>query len=161
MQPVVIGQQFIHGLTGGDPATITSVALDLASRLWDQAKREPEEQKRTDLLCATGFAMHLLGDSYAHRHLLDTEHSSEEAPMYPTGCGHASAPDWGHKPDHPLDSRQRWIDWQNYFDDIKKVFGSSYKDNVTGWFGQLLQPPSASDDNECLLAATVFRNRTQ
>lgn len=29
MQPVVIVQQFIHGLTGGDPKTVTSVALDL------------------------------------------------------------------------------------------------------------------------------------
>lgn len=169
MLPVVIVQQYIHGLTGGDPDKVTSAARELATNLWNQAaKARTDDANRANLLCATGFALHLLGDSYAHRHLKDEDHTSE-APMYPTGCGHASAPSEGHLPDHPLGIGYRWQDWQKYFDQIAAVFGSSgFKATTTAWFHGLSRPPgtpsvwlfSTSDDNECLFEDSLWGHIT-
>jgi hypothetical protein len=101
-------QQFLHGLTGGNAKDLQAAARELVQELslnipW-QSGGLPRSGD-TSGLCALGFALHLYGDSFAHRRLDDPD------TMYSTGRGHAGD---GHKPDRPLSSRDRAEQWIDY-----------------------------------------------
>lgn len=116
---MVAVQQFLHGLTGGTTEGVQTVAREiireLSYQIWQSDGGPPSGN--TSALCALGFAMHLYGDSFAHRQINKPES------MYPTGRGHAGH---GHEPDRPLSSSFRTQDWGNYL-----VKASGYLGNFT------------------------------
>lgn len=90
---MVTVQQLVHGLTGGTASAVRDVAGRTVQTLRQQATR-------TDSFanwCAVGFALHLYGDSFAHRVMGDPGDDPDK--VYSTGQGHA----WHlHYPDWPL-----------------------------------------------------------
>jgi len=98
-------QQMLHGLTGGSPSAVRSIAISAVTVLGEAARAEKDPQRRADAQCALGFALHLYGDSFAHTRLKNT------LKMYPTGLGHffdATAPD------QPLTTQPRMAMWREY-----------------------------------------------
>lgn len=90
---MVLVQQLLHALTGGDAKAVQSAAGASVSRLALALSTTHAGTERDVALCALGFAMHLYGDSYAHTRM------DSPTLMYPTGRGHA----WDmHYPDYPL-----------------------------------------------------------
>jgi hypothetical protein len=98
-------EQLLHGLTGGNADTVTAVATSIIKTLATRAEQEKGSPARTTTLCSLGFAIHLLGDSFAHRQL--------EVPkkMYRTGFGHAG--DFTF-PDLPMFNDTRETNWIAY-----------------------------------------------
>ena len=96
-------QQLLHALTGGKSEAVKKVALDTARTLRDVARASHDDCD----LCAYGFAIHLLGDAFAHRDLRD------ETVMYPTGVGHG--PDLT-LPDRPLYNARREQLWEQWLE---------------------------------------------
>jgi len=88
---MVAVQRYLHGLTGSDSAAVSKAAEETLRALVAGTARMgglvPNQ------ICAAGFAVHLLGDSFAHRRLDDASQ------MYPTGRGHLTD---GHNPDFIL-----------------------------------------------------------
>ncbi|HXZ01420.1 MAG TPA: hypothetical protein VEI03_15605 [Stellaceae bacterium] len=80
--------QFVHALTGSPAENVTAAAIDLIRTL-----RSGQEAAKLDPVraCAIGFALHLLGDSFAHRRLDKPDRT------YPPGLGHFRD---GHDPDY-------------------------------------------------------------
>src|SRR5262249_28965529 len=109
---MVVVQQLLHGLTGGEAMELRAVATDVVSAL---RKAITAGSNDSNHLCALGFALHLTGDSFAHTRLDDMAKKPAERRMYPTGKGHA--PDYGW-PDHPLHTGARAGEWIDY---LKKV----------------------------------------
>jgi hypothetical protein len=118
---MVTVQQALHGLTGGSPEAVRSIASETARTLVDELRAEKDAQKRTDEQCALGFALHLYGDSFAHTRIKNA------AKMYGTGIGHFYD---ASKPDQPLSSPARLAMWRRYletapalvFDDSKAEY---------------------------------------
>ena len=84
-------QQLLHGLTGGSSASMNSAAKSIVSILWKDVQvaveadsGSPAAHERPERICALGFGLHLLGDSFAHRML----NASDRDRMYRTGRGH-------------------------------------------------------------------------
>jgi len=102
-------QQFLHGLTGGKSDEVRKVAEEIVKELSDKIPWKSggiPSTGDTSSLCALGFALHLYGDSFAHRQLDKPES------MYPTGRGHFGD---GVRPDRPLFSSFRTQDYlENY-----------------------------------------------
>jgi hypothetical protein len=98
-------QQTLHGLTGGSPEAVRTIAVDAAKALGEKARTEKDPRKRADAQCALGFALHLFGDSFAHTRLKNT------TKMYPTGLGHFFD---ATTPDQPLSSAARLSLWRDY-----------------------------------------------
>jgi outer membrane protein OmpA-like peptidoglycan-associated protein len=97
-------QILLHGLTGGPSDALSRAATSLVNELLAEAEMPAFQAKMgvstpTDpnLLCAIGFAFHLLGDSYAHRRLRNEEW------LYGPTLGHAVDQ---VMPDRPLYIRQ-------------------------------------------------------
>jgi len=87
---MVVAQQQLHALTGGQAAVMVAVAQDTLSALRQGMKwAEPDGSQ----LCAVGFALHFYGDTRAHRQL------AAPTTMYETGLGHAGDL---HYPDYAL-----------------------------------------------------------
>lgn len=103
---MVVIQQLLHGLTGGRSQAVRQVARSLVTEMEHQREANPHDPNS---LCALGFSLHLLGDSYAHTRLDDP------SLMYPTGRGHAPDYTW---PDHPLHTLAREEDWEGYLDQM-------------------------------------------
>jgi hypothetical protein len=114
--PLVIVQQLLHGLTGGDSEAVTKVAgrLMMSFRQRVSAAKAANEPDYPNLLCALGLSIHLYGDSFAHRQLGTAE---TEKTMYDTVWGHTRD---RHHPDHPCIARNREQAW-------------AYDARVTGW----------------------------
>ncbi len=104
---MVAVQELLHGLTAGDADAVTRVARHITIDLKNVVDTKEASGIRPDPedFCALGFALHLYGDSYAHR---DIYHAKV---MYPTGRGHAYH--FTH-PDHPLLSGPREELWEGY-----------------------------------------------
>ncbi len=122
--PKVLGrmaeiQQLLHGLTGGNSEHLRNVAVTTLDRL--RTKLASKKERLPERLCALGFAFHLLGDSFAHRKLLNPKK------MYPTGRGHASDMTL---PDHPVYNDDRVVEWENYAKNIPNLFRSDLKEVV-------------------------------
>ena len=97
---LVTVQQLLHGLTGGTASEMLTTAGNIIESLmagYDEAQTNVDKVNR---LCAIGFAVHLLGDTLAHRRL-DSGGLDAPGKMYPTGKGHAFD---GTKPDNLLKS---------------------------------------------------------
>ncbi|PJZ51906.1 hypothetical protein [Leptospira adleri] len=112
-------QQLLHGLTGGNSEHLRNVAIVTLDRLRNELTSKKEKQP--EKLCALGFAFHLLGDSFAHRKLYNSNK------MYPTGRGHASDMTL---PDHPVHSDNRVSEWEKYAQGIPNLFRSKLKEIV-------------------------------
>ena len=85
---LVTVQQLLHGLTGGTAAEMLTTADKILETLMSKVKWAQSSADKATKLCAVGFAVHLLGDTLAHRRL---DSGGLEAPgkMYATGRGHA------------------------------------------------------------------------
>lgn len=91
---MVTVQHLLHALTGGQAQATQEVARLVVKEVRASVEASRADTKeRAASLCALGFAVHFLFDSFAHVKL-DDEHT-----MYETGMGHAG--DW-HYPDYPL-----------------------------------------------------------
>ncbi len=98
-------QQLLHGLTGGDAEEMRDTAkaiLKTLAQSWKEFNNDKSKSitDKTEILCAIGFAVHLLGDTLAHKRL-DSGGLDAPGKMYPTGMGHAYD---GYKPDILLES---------------------------------------------------------
>ena len=87
---MITAQQLLHGLTGGDAKRLTHAAHESARKLI-LSLHDASDSERNEKLCAIGFAIHLIGDSFAHRFL------DGDTVTYATGSGHAAH---GTMPDH-------------------------------------------------------------
>jgi outer membrane protein OmpA-like peptidoglycan-associated protein len=85
-------QGLLHGLTGESGEELTLSAQRLVGDLLQRALRTGSPPD-PDLLCATGFAFHLLGDSFAHRLLAKGKR------LYSSPLGHFAD---NVMPDRPL-----------------------------------------------------------
>ena len=107
---MVATHYFLHGLagipvksSGNSSASIRIAAQNILQDLNDKLDRG--EGDRMVLRCAQGFALHLLGDSFAHVNLKD------ESKMYEPGLGHARDK---HKPDFVFahtSPENKWQEW--------------------------------------------------
>lgn len=82
---------YVHALTDQDAEKTTAAAQATLDRLLDQGNAP--DIADPNRVCAAGFAVHLLGDSFAHRRL------RERTRMYPAGMGHFRD---DHDPDYVL-----------------------------------------------------------
>ncbi len=100
---MVTVHHYLHGLTDGDAEAVTAAAIATLQALVPHgggvAELEPNH------VCAAGFAIHLLGDSFAHRRL------REPTRMYPPGLGHFRD---DHNPDFILYNETRTNNYLRY-----------------------------------------------
>lgn len=102
---MVTVQQLLHGLTGGSPEAVRTIAMRTAESVGARARSEKDPRQRADAQCALGFALHLYGDSFSHVRI------KNPAKMYPTGLGHFFD---ATTPDLPLSSTARMGMWREY-----------------------------------------------
>jgi len=104
-------EQISHGLTGGNSTILREVAERTIKKIIEDLNARPQIQHEQMITraCALGFALHLYGDSFAHRDL------DNESKMYPTGRGHGLAA--VTNPDHPLLDKRR-DPWKQYMQDM-------------------------------------------
>ena len=95
---MVVTQQLIHGLTGGDIDSLRAMAINTVDTLLYHWLNEVSPARRGTRACALGMALHLYGDSHAHRRIADVG-TAETNTMYNTGYGHFIP---GHYPDYVL-----------------------------------------------------------
>ena len=90
---MVATQFFLHALTGSAVADVRAAALGIIKDVDRELAGARDPQERANLVCARGFAAHLLGDAFAHARL------DKAGVLYSTGTGH-----WkdGHVPDYML-----------------------------------------------------------
>src|SRR5579875_201668 len=146
--PMVIVQQLLHGLAGGNSAAVTEVASDLVKSFAEKV-RESKPDRDSDYgnrLCALGFSLHLYGDSFAHREL------ENDSRMYDTGWGHARAQ---NHPDHPCIATSRERAWKGYALRVGEFFDAQSPpvDNVaatklTYIDGHCVGAPDSTDDDD-------------
>jgi hypothetical protein len=86
---MVAVEQLLHALTGGDSAGMRTVALGILRHLLDGANGGLPDSKasRPAVLCAIGFALHMYGDTFAHR-ILPWFNETQGETLYSTGRGH-------------------------------------------------------------------------
>jgi len=113
---MVVVQQLLHGLTGGESKAVRSVAADVVKKLQNEIASGAVD---ADHFCALGFALHLVGDSFAHTEI---DHPDK---IYPTGSGHTRDYTWL---DHPLHLLSREKDWEQYLKEMGSFFAPSQPD---------------------------------
>ena len=100
---MVASQFYLHALTGAPPESVRNAANQMISDL-DTSIQALEKQKAANtqdivnLWCARGFAIHLLGDTYAHATL------DKPSVLYDPGLGHLRD---GHERHSELGTTQR------------------------------------------------------
>jgi len=99
---MVAVHQYLHGLTDTAAQPVTDVAVAIIKTL----RRQEESHPDPNTACAIGFAIHLLGDSFAHRQL----HGSTDH-MYAPGMGHFRD---NHDPDYIDFTEDRMKLWETY-----------------------------------------------
>jgi hypothetical protein len=141
---MVLVQQLLHGLTGGGAVTVQHAASTIATRLAAAVPNRKNDAAvpydRNESLCALGFAMHLYGDSFAHREMSPARSQW----MYSTGMGHAKDL---HYPDYPLCAKladnPKW-DWHCVAEsDGRFASWSGYMQSVYSLVYPNVQVPSA------------------
>ena len=103
-------QQLLHGLTGGTAADLLNTAELIATSLARDIAWNGSGPMDVNKLCAFGFAVHLLGDSLAHRQL-GSGGLTEPGVMYETGSGHFRD---GTEPDKVLKSATGLDGWSRF-----------------------------------------------
>jgi len=117
---MVEAQEYVHALTGSDAGNVTKAAIAILRDL--RAGKGMSGKSEQARACAEGLAIHLLGDTFAHRRLhLD---SSKPVQTYPTGLGHIHD---GHDPDYIIFNKADNIDrrplWKSYVDALAGALG--------------------------------------
>lgn len=149
---MVASQFYLHALTGAPPESVRNAAKQIIAELDSQiAKRNapmttPEKRRavrtrdyageRQDLVnlwCERGFAIHLLGDTYAHATLDDSR------VLYEPGLGHFRD---GHEPDLVL--RRGIQHWAVWVGEASGVLGYQTDQSVVAI--RPASPPNAGDD---------------
>lgn len=116
---------YLHALTGKPTKDIRDAALAVIESLdkeighlqtleTDPRKAKPEPQHLVNLWCERGFAIHLLGDTYAHSKLRD------RANLYYPGTGHFKD---RHQPDLLL--RRGEAHWKEWVKQLAQVLRSA------------------------------------
>jgi hypothetical protein len=100
---MVTVHHYLHALTDGAAETVTAAAIATLQALTPQGDSEGDLEPNR--MCAAGFAVHLLGDSFAHRRL------ASPTRMYPPGMGHFRD---DHNPDFILFNEQRTENYMQY-----------------------------------------------
>ena len=102
-------QYYLHGLTGQNKATVRAAAKQLFLNLDERLHQaDLSSTDRTVLACASGLALHLYGDSFAHSMFPNDDNTI----LYRTGIGHGkylAAPDYMAQTEHA--SGDQWRDW--------------------------------------------------
>jgi len=117
--------QYLHGFTDGKAPLVTAAAVATLQKL--RSKVKPGEFD-PNLTCAIGFAIHLLGDSFAHRRLhsrscTSANLNSPDCTTYPPGSGHYRD---NHDPDYILysgDGTDRPALWLAYAKTLAAAMG--------------------------------------
>lgn len=110
---MVTVHHYLHGLTDGNSDAVTEAAGKILQDLLPAG--EGPEQLDPNRVCAAGFAVHLLGDSFAHRRIKDPKR------MYPPGRGHLSD---DHNPDFILYNTERSQSYLKYAQELDKALKS-------------------------------------
>jgi len=120
---MVATQWYIHGLTGMEATRVRRVAGLIAADRTSAARAATNAQDRVNLVCEAGFAMHLLGDTFAHAQLSEKNQKT----LYAPGNGH-----WldKHVPDDILSRslgavRTPTAHWQEWVQEAAKSLGHS------------------------------------
>jgi len=100
---MVTVHHYLHALTDGDATAVTAAAI--ATLMAVAPRGDSEGDLEPNRMCAAGFAVHLLGDSFAHRRL------ASPTRMYPPGLGHFRD---DHNPDFILFNEQRTEKYLEY-----------------------------------------------
>jgi len=111
---MVTVHHYLHALTDGDAAAATRAATRTLETLLDQGNAP--DFADPNRVCAAGFAVHLLGDSFAHRRLRDPTR------MYAAGMGHFRD---DHNPDYVLYDDDRVKDYMIYARALDSAFRST------------------------------------
>jgi hypothetical protein len=117
---MVAVQFYLHGLTGTRPESVRSAATTMINILEDRIKQlrrlpgQKSQQEIINIWCMRGFAIHLLGDTYAHTMLGDTN------TLYKLGLGHAKDK---HEPDYVF--RRGETHWVNWVNDLSAYLGAN------------------------------------
>ncbi len=105
---------YLHALTDQDADATTKAARATLTRLLDQGNAP--DIADPNRVCAAGFAVHLLGDSFAHRRLREPKNR-----MYPAGMGHFRD---DHDPDYVLYDESRADKYLVYARALDQAFQS-------------------------------------
>lgn len=81
-------QFYLHGLTGLSSDGAEGGAIKIIRSIDGDIRQTSEPRKLSNLYCARGFAVHLLGDTIAHTRLDWKGPANGERVLYDTGMGH-------------------------------------------------------------------------
>lgn len=111
---MVAVHHYLHGLTGGNSQAVTDAATETLGDLL--RRNESNNYADRNQICAAGFAIHLLGDSFSHRRL--------DSPdlMYPPGLGHFRN---DQNPDFILYSEERSQNYVLYAQTLDRTLKST------------------------------------
>jgi len=151
---MVTVHQYLHGFVDAaqmDPPAkqhpsqaVTKAAVALIANFHERMVKHPDSSNHLTDACALGFAIHLLGDSFAHRTITNTDI------MYDPGMGHF---DDGHHPDYIEyhddygDRRSLWVDYTATL--AQALEGSDYQSqyNQDYWQGIADKYVGGSEDD--------------
>lgn len=111
---MVTVHHYLHALTDSDSQSVTKAAIRTLEELVSDIREDVDFDRNR--ACAAGFAMHLLGDSFAHRRIKDPTR------MYPPGMGHYRD---DHNPDFILFNEERSANFVTYAQELDKAIKSS------------------------------------
>jgi outer membrane protein OmpA-like peptidoglycan-associated protein len=111
--------ELLHSLTGGNAAAMTDSAKIIVTRLLAQATQIGAADS-TNNLCAVGFALHLLGDTFSHRGMGSSFWDTPSSQLYGKRIGHSIT---GIAPDCILYDDDRTKLWEEYSLALPIFFG--------------------------------------
>ena len=118
---MVTAHHYLHALTDTDAERVTDAAVSTLKKLLRTETNGPRLDPNR--ICAAGFAVHLLGDSFAHRRLNDPSR------MYAPGLGHFRD---DHNPDFILynaDGKDRTGLWLSYAQKLRDTLRITLEKN--------------------------------
>jgi len=121
---MVTVHHYLHALTDGDAAAATQAATRTLQTLLDQGN--PPDIVDPNRVCAAGFAVHLLGDSFAHRRLRNPS-------MYAAGMGHFRD---NHDPDYVLYDDDRVKNYMIYARALDSAFRQHHRGSALERLGR-------------------------
>lgn len=125
---MVTVHHYLHGFTDGDAEAVTAAAVATLGALLP--KGESAADLEPNRVCAAGFAIHLLGDSFSHRQIRSPKR------MYPPGLGHFRD---DHNPDFILYDEERIQNYVKYARALDGALKSTPDDARWAALGELLK----------------------